>query len=98
MKERAWIPFGPDSRRAAGKWIAKGKGMERIRETAESGIGESVLTVPEAAELLGVTQQRVRFLIRRRKLPGWKLGRDWIVSRSAVEERKRRLSAEGRAV
>lgn len=86
------------ARCTAGKWIAKGKSMERIRETAESGIGESVLTVPEAAELLGVTQQRVRFLIRRRKLPGWKLGRDWIVSRSAVEERKRRLSAEGRAV
>ena len=72
--------------------------MERIRETAESDIEKSVLTVPEAAELLGVTQQRVRFLIRRRKLPGWKLGRDWIVSRNAVEERKRRLSAEGCAV
>jgi excisionase family DNA binding protein len=86
------------ARRAAGEWIAKGRDMERIRETAESGVTESVLTVPEAAELLGVTQQRVRFLIRRRKLPARKLGRDWIVSRSAVEERKRQLSAEGRAV
>lgn len=69
--------------------------MERIRETAGLGVAEDVLTVPEAAEVLGVTQQRVRFLIRRRKLPGWKLGRDWIILRNAVEERKRRLSVEG---
>ena len=69
--------------------------MERIRETVDSGVVEGMLTVPEAAEILGVTQQRVRFLIRRRMLPAWKMGRDWIVSRNAVEERKRRLSGEG---
>jgi len=34
-------------------------------------------------------------LIRRRKLTGWKLGRDWIVSRNAVEERKRQMSTQG---
>jgi excisionase family DNA binding protein len=57
---------------------------------------ESVLTVPEAAEILGVTQQRVRFLVRRRRLHGQKLGRDWVVSRKSVEERKRLLSEDQR--
>lgn len=67
--------------------------MERRRET-ELEIMRSVLTVPEAALILGVTEQRVRFLIRRGRLEGRKLGRDWIVSRSDVEERKRLMDGE----
>jgi excisionase family DNA binding protein len=47
-----------------------------------------VVSVPEAAAMLGVGQQRVRQLLDRGKLAGKRVGRDWVVSRAAVEERK----------
>lgn len=47
-----------------------------------------VVSVPEAATMLGVGQQRVRQLLDRGKLSGRRVGRDWVVSRASVEERK----------
>jgi excisionase family DNA binding protein len=47
-----------------------------------------VVSVPEAANILGVGQQRVRQLLDRGKLSGRRVGRDWVVSRASVEERK----------
>ena len=47
-----------------------------------------VVSVPEAAAMLGVGQQRVRQLLDRGKLSGRRVGRDWVVSRTSVEERK----------
>lgn len=41
--------------------------------------------VPEAANLLGVHSSRVRHLIRDGRLSARKLGRDWVLVRSAVE-------------
>jgi excisionase family DNA binding protein len=52
-----------------------------------------VVSVPEAAAMLGVGQQRVRQLLDRDKLAGKRVGRDWVVSRAAVEERKAQLTA-----
>lgn len=45
-----------------------------------------LLTVAEAADLLGHTVQHTRLLIRRRKLLGYKIGRDWMISRQAVDD------------
>lgn len=61
-----------------------------------------VVSVPEAANMLGVGQQRVRQLLDRGKLSGKRVGRDWVVSRASVEERKAaqtatKLAAEERA-
>jgi excisionase family DNA binding protein len=50
-----------------------------------------VLNTAEAAEHLNVTPDRVRKLIRARRLPARKLGRDWAIARtdlSAVTERR----------
>lgn len=50
--------------------------------------------VPEAAERLGVSQQRVRQLLDLgvpRGLAGTKVGRDWLVSTTSIETRNRNL-------
>lgn len=41
----------------------------------------------DVAEALGVSPQRVRQLLDSGKLPGRKVGRDWLVTREAVEQR-----------
>ncbi|MDD3918340.1 MAG: helix-turn-helix domain-containing protein [Synergistaceae bacterium] len=50
------------------------------------------LTVPEAAEILQVAQQRIRFLLKRKRLNGVKRGRDWLIERSSIEEYDRQRS------
>lgn len=52
-----------------------------------------LLIVPEAAELLGHTVQHTRLLIRQGKLVGHKIGRDWMIPRSAVTEFSTRRSS-----
>jgi excisionase family DNA binding protein len=65
---------------------------EHERRTATVHL-QVVVSVPEAATMLGVGQQRVRQLLDRGKLSGKRVGRDWVVSRAAVEERKAALLA-----
>lgn len=50
------------------------------------------LTVLEAAEILQVAQQRIRFLLKRKRLNGVKRGRDWLIERSSIEEYDRQRS------
>ena len=50
------------------------------------------LTVPEAAEILQVAQQRIRFLLKRKRLNGVKRGRDWLIERASIEEYDRQRS------
>lgn len=50
------------------------------------------LTVPEAAEILQVAQQRIRFLLKRKRLNGVKRGRDWLIERSSIMEYDRQRS------
>jgi excisionase family DNA binding protein len=47
----------------------------------------SMLGSAEVAKALRVSPQRVRQLLDSGKLPGRKVGRDWLVSREAVEQR-----------
>lgn len=49
-----------------------------------------VVSVTEAAELLGVSRQRVLQLLEAHDLPGTKVGRGWTIPRSAVEARRDR--------
>lgn len=46
-----------------------------------------VLSVPQAAALLKVSEQRVRQLLVEEKLSGEKVGRDWVVSARSVQDR-----------
>ena len=46
------------------------------------------LTTKQCAELIGVTDSWVRYLIIRGKLPATKLGRDWIVKEQDLEKFK----------
>jgi hypothetical protein len=47
----------------------------------------SMVSVPDAAAMLGVSPQRVRQLLAAEQLAGRKVGRDWLVSRVAVQRR-----------
>lgn len=48
------------------------------------------LSVPQAAELLGVTRQRVLQLVESGALPAQRFGRMWVIPRDAVEARSSR--------
>lgn len=52
-----------------------------------------LLTVPEAANLLRISEQGLRTILREGKLPALKIGRAWRVERDAV----RRLMEGGEA-
>lgn len=54
------------------------------------------LAVPEAANILGLSPNRVRALISRGQLPALKIGGRWLVERAAVEARRRREISNGR--
>jgi len=49
------------------------------------------ITVTAAAALLGVTPQRVRFMIKAGILEAKKWGRDWQISAESVERRKKAM-------
>lgn len=51
------------------------------------------ITAPEAAEELKYTVQHTRLLARQGKLPGIKIGRDWLILRETVAEYKTRRDA-----
>lgn len=64
---------------------------------------EKFITTEEAAQILGVTAQRVRDLAREhaatggaKGIQGEKLGRDWRVSLASVKEYKNRPETRGR--
>lgn len=50
----------------------------------ENGIETGLVTVKEAAELLGLSARRVRQFIEEGRLPGQKIGRQWLLKRSDV--------------
>ncbi len=47
----------------------------------------NLLSVTEAAEMLGVTRQRVQVMLTSGKLEGVKVGNTWIVYRDSVNRR-----------
>lgn len=46
-----------------------------------------VISLTEAAEMLGLSRQRVHVLLQNRQLDGFKVGNAWNVYRSSVEKR-----------
>ena len=46
-----------------------------------------VVSLTEAAEMLGVTRQRVHILLQNGKLNGYKVGNAWSVYKASVEQR-----------
>jgi hypothetical protein len=50
--------------------------------------------VRDAARILGVSEQRVRVLLSRGKLDGWKHGPMWIISRASIQARIRARAAD----
>jgi excisionase family DNA binding protein len=49
-------------------------------------MAEEWITTQEAAEILGVTRQHIAYLIREGIIKGQKIGRDWLTTRSAVQD------------
>ena len=49
---------------------------------------DSVMTVHEAAEALGVTRQRVHALLKDGAIIGRKSGGTWLIDRASVERRQ----------
>jgi excisionase family DNA binding protein len=56
------------------------------------------LTPQQAGEILNVTAEAVRALLRRGVLDGQKLGRDWFITRSDLEAYQGRRRSPGRPV
>ena len=54
------------------------------------------ITVTAAAALLGVTPQRVRFMIKAGILEAEKWGRDWQIDGESVESRKKAMEQKKR--
>ena len=63
--------------------------------TLQSGIME-IVSVTVAAKELGLSNNRVRELIRAGKLPAQKLGREWAIIREDLEEFKNTERPTGR--
>jgi Helix-turn-helix domain len=55
-----------------------------------------LVSVPDAADALGLSPARVRLLAANGGLPAQKIGGRWVVERSGVEKRRSRGSAGGR--
>jgi excisionase family DNA binding protein len=54
-----------------------------------SGMG--YVSTAQAAAILGISTRRVRVLLKHGKLGGRKIGRDWLLNRREVEDRKRMI-------
>jgi len=54
------------------------------------------ITVTQAAALLGVTPQRVRFMIKAGILEAEKWGRDWQIDGESVENRRKAMEQKKR--
>ena len=50
-----------------------------------------LITVAEAAELLGYSLEHTRILLRNHQIHGTKIGRDWMILRKSLSERSLRL-------
>ena len=58
-------------------------------------MAEEWITTEEAAEILGVTQDHVSYLLRKGIIRGKKIRRDWVTTRSAVEAYKATVPKPG---
>ena len=52
------------------------------------------LTIEEAAELLRIHPETIRRLLRLKRLPGKKIGREWRISREALDEYMRDIEQD----
>ena len=49
---------------------------------------DDLISLPEASQLCGLTQQHLALLIRKGELWGKKLGHNWITTRQAIDQYK----------
>src|SRR3712207_2990243 len=59
-------------------------------------MAEQLLTLPEAADRLGVNQRRVRAMIKSGQLEARKVGGRWLLDPAAVDARQDLVVADGR--
>ncbi|MQF48498.1 helix-turn-helix domain-containing protein [SAR202 cluster bacterium AC-647-N09_OGT_505m] len=52
---------------------------------------KDLITVTEAAELLGYSLEHTRILLRNHQILGTRIGQDWLIHRKSILERSRRL-------
>ncbi len=75
---------------AAGAWRDAGATAMESEEDMKAAFVDrlvgSLLPVPDVAEMLGFTRQRILQLIQQGKLTATKPGREWLVMASSVQE------------
>jgi excisionase family DNA binding protein len=49
-------------------------------------MAEEWLTTDQAAEFSGLSRPHIRYLLRNGKMQGRKVGRDWVTTKTAIEE------------
>ena len=61
--------------------------MNQSKKLTRQEWESSIISMTEAAELLGVSRQRVHVLLTNNQLEGFKVGNAWNVYRASVERR-----------
>ena len=61
--------------------------MNKSKKLTRQEWESSIISMTEAAELLGVSRQRVHVLLTNSQLEGFKVGNAWNVYRASVESR-----------
>lgn len=67
----------------------EGRREESQLATTGKGGTRATLTIPDVAEALGISTNTAYDWIRRRRIPGHKVGRRWIVDREVFDEWRR---------
>jgi excisionase family DNA binding protein len=70
---------------AAAAWVERKPTEAPVRKSAEAAASSECMRVPEVADLLGVTQSRVRQACRAGLLTAERVGKAWAIQREHVE-------------
>lgn len=62
--------------------------MKQAKKQTRQEWENSIISLTEAAELLGVSRQRVHALLQNEQLDGFMVGNTWCIYRDSVEQRK----------
>jgi excisionase family DNA binding protein len=75
------------------EFISRIKGLDYVNVTSSEestenklkNLSSTTVTIPEAAEILGIDKGSVHYLVKKDILPSTKNGRQWFIDRASVE-------------
>lgn len=62
--------------------------MKQVKKQTRQEWESSIISLTEAAEMLGVSRQRVHVLLQNEQLDGFMVGNTWCIYHDSVEQRK----------